>query len=932
MRRLFWVGAIFAGLLIMLGPVVRLCTEAWWYDALGRYGVFTTTIWSQIGLGCAMGTGMSVIVGVNIFIALRSRSQDGIWVADNVFELNRGPKALSAGFTHRLAWGVMVMLTALAALEGTLHWKEWLLFRHGGLFGRVDPVFGLDYGFYVFRLPFIEYLNRWLFFALLASFFASGALHALVRSVQISPQRIFVASVVRRHMLALLAFIMANYGLHLHLSTYGLLRREGPLMCGASFTDLHATLPVLHLLTVLAALCVVAFLMNGVLRGWKLSAVLFAVLLGTEVVGLGVYPGAIQRFTVAPNELDKERPYLQANISGTRYAYGLEGLQQRDFSASDDLTAQSVQNNHATIDNVRLWDRDPLLRTYRQLQVIRTYYDFHDADNDRYRIGGRLQQISLSPRELSYAHLPSRNWINEHLTYTHGFGLCAGPVAKISAVGLPEFYVKNLPPEVSEKPLAITQPRVYYGEWSNDYVLVRTQSKEFDYPNGDQNVYTRYDGPTVRVGSPWGRLAFAMRFAEPKILLSADVTSDSGVLYHRSVRERASLVTPFIHYDDDPYMVVSKGRLYWILDGYTHANRLPYAQPSLLEGVEVNYVRNSVKTVIDAYTGDVQVFISDPDDPIVETCARIFPGVYRPLRELDTDLMAHIRYPQSMFILQSEVLSLYHMEDPQVFYNKEDVWRAPEQDSSTTFRPYYTILHVPEEAGKPAPTKAEDEFVLMTLFTPAKRQNMIAWMAARCDAPHYGQLILYKFPKQKLIYGPAQIDARINQDPEISRLVTLWNQQGSAVHWGTQLVIPVDHSLIYVKPLYIESTRSNAGLPQLQRVVVSYGDRVAMRETLDNAVAAAFSATQARGDQQPSGTTAPSETTSNVPAPGVPAHAPSQASLAEEARAHLSRAKQYQQQGNWAGYGEELRKLEETLNRMQALQNPQEEQRGANPR
>lgn len=920
MRKLAWVAALFLALLLLLGPLIGVLTEYWWYQTLGRSAVFVTVLLARLGVAAVMAAIMFAMMAINLIFVIRSRPHDGVWVADNVFELSRGPQL--AVFVRRLAFVTSAVACVAAFFEASSHWPEWLMFHNGGSFGRVDPIFGLDYGFYVFRLPFLEYLIRWVFFALLVCLFASAGFHVLVRSVQITPRRLFIAPVVRHHALVLVALMMAVYAVHVHMSTYALLEKGGPLLFGATYADLHATLPMLHVLTVLAAACAVAFLLNGLLRGWKLSAVSFALLVAVELVGNGLYPALVQRFTVAPNELDKERPFIADNIESTRYAFGLDRLEQRDFPARDDLTYGDIQKNRATIDNIRLWDRDPLLTTYRQLQVIRTYYDFHDVDNDRYNIDGRLQQISLSARELGYGHLPSRNWINEHLTYTHGFGLCAGPVARISPVGLPEFYVKNLPPEVSAKTLAVKQPRIYYGEESNEYALVRTQSKEFDYPNGDQNMWTRYDGPAVPVGTFMRRLIFSMRFAEPKIFLSSGMEPDSGILYHRTVRERASLVTPFVMYDEDPYLVISKGRLYWMLDGYTCTDRLPYAQPAALEGFSVNYVRNAVKTVVDAYSGDVQVFVSEPDDPLVLTYARIFPGVYRPLSELDGDLRAHIRYPQSMFALQSEVLDLYHMEDAQVFYNKEDVWRSPEEDSSAAFHPYYTILHFPGGKEAVPKTRQPDEFILMTLFTPAKRQNMIAWMAARCDAPHYGELVLYKFPKQKMIYGPAQIDARINQDPEISRLVTLWNQQGSAVEWGAQLVIPIFDSLIYVKPLYIESTRSNSGLPQLQRVVVAYGDHVAMRETLNESMAAVFSqtVTAASPPVTPSSKPfAPEESTGTGKEVSPTAPPSDWAGLTREAREHLSKAKEDQRQGNWAGYGEELKALEETLNRMEAV-------------
>ena len=939
MKYVAWVIALAFLTFALLQPAAAVLTDSWWYANVGYSGVFYTTLWARLLTGAAEAAIVLAITGVNLLIAWRYRPFDGHWVAPNVFELNRSNQFAAPG--KRLAVVFCAVLTLMAGMDGAANWQTWLFFRSGGSFGRTDPVFGLDYGFYVFRLPFFTHVTGVILTSLVLSMFLVVGMSLALRSVSIQHNHVTTAPAVRRHAFTLAGITLAVYAVSIHLSTYALVLHNGHLLFGASYTDLHATLPLLHLMTVLCALSALAFVINGLARGWKASAVTFGVLVATGTLGMGIYPALVQRLMVAPNEFDREKPYIKANIEATRFAYGINHVQERDFAADNDLKWSTIVKNRQIVDNVRLWDREPLLFTYRQMQEIRTYYDFYDADNDRYYIDGRLQQISLSPRELGYQHLPSRNWINEHLSYTHGFGLCAGPVARVSSNGLPEFYVKNLPPESSVPQLAVTQPRIYYGEESNSYVLVRTRSREFDYPNGDENVYTSYSGKAVAVGTLLTRLAFALRFGEPKILLSTDILPSSGILYHRQVLKRAQLVTPLIHYEPDPYMVVSNGRLYWMLDGYTTTDAIPYSQPTSTseDGASLNYMRNSVKTVVDAYTGAVTAYVSDPRDPVVRACAGIYPGVFHPLNEMPPGLRAHVRYPQAMFAIQSDILSIYHMEDPQVFYNREDVWKVPNGDGGNEFHPYYTVCRFPN--AKPG---TREEFVLMTLFTPSKRQNMIAWMAARCDGSHYGQLVLYKLPKQKLIYGPAQIDARVQQDPDISRQVTLWNQQGSKVRWGTQLVIPMENSLIYVKPLYLESTRTQGGLPQLQRVVVAYGDRVAMRPTLDESLAAVFhetptalmtTATGAQGTAGGSTSATPpgepsaasqSAPQASAPLAGSAANASSPPSregytaLTAQAWKQLQLAKKYQREGNWAGYGAQLQKLEATLRVMKTLQ------------
>jgi hypothetical protein len=559
------------------------------------------------------------------------------------------------------------------------------------------------------------------------------------------------------------------------------------------------------------------------------------------------------------------------------------------------------------VKNIRLWDHRPLLTTYGQLQEIRTYYKFLDVDNDRYTLDGEYRQVMLSARELSYRHLPGQgqNWINERLTYTHGYGLVAGPVSRISAEGLPEFFVKDIPPVSSGFP-RVTRPEIYYGEAGNEYIFVRTKSQELDYPSGDQNVYTRYAGRGgIPVDSFLRKLAFAVRFGELKVLLSDDLTSESRVMVYREIRGRVRQAAPFLRLDRDPYLVVTDdGRLVWMLDGYTVSDRYPYAQP--IRGLG-NYIRNSVKVTVDAFHGTVTFYMADPQDPLIRTWARAFPGLLRPLGEMPKDLQGHIRYPEDLFTVQMQMYATYHMEDPQVFYNKEDLWtvprRAQEGRPAAEMEPYYTIMRLP---GEP-----REEFVMLGGFNPARRDNMIAIMVGRSDAPHYGRLLVYAFPKQKLVFGPRQIDARIDQDAVISQQLSLWNQQGSRVLRGSMLAIPIDQSLIYVQPLYLSATEQGA-LPELRRVIVAYGNQIAMEPTLEQALSRIFGGRPAG----PDGVAAAVGPAARPRAPVAPGAEITLRTLGDRAWEAWQKGQEALRRGDWAAYGQEQRRLEDVLRQM----------------
>jgi len=721
------------------------------------------------------------------------------------------------------------------------------------------------------------------------------AVYVLQRSFVLTSRGPRLAAGARSHLLLLGALLLALKAIGFWLDRFDLVYSPRGVVFGASYTDIHASLPVLGALAVLAGLCAVAALAQIARPGLRLVAGGLVMLVAVWILGLAVYPALLQRIRVTPNELAAERPFIVHNIRMTRQAYGLDRIEERLFPADESLDARALERNETTIKNIRLWDHRPLLRTFAQLQEIRTYYKFVDVDNDRYLVDGEYRQLMLSARELSYGHLQSRIWINEHLTFTHGYGAVVGPVNRITPEGLPEFFVKDIPPRASGGFPAITRPEMYYAEVSNEYALVRTRSQELDYPAGDQNVYSTYAGTGGIPLTTWARkLAFAGRFGEIKILLSNDLTPESRVMMYRSVTERVSQVAPFFRYDHDPYLVVrDDGRLFWMLDGYTTTSRYPYSEP--VAGVG-NYVRNSVKVTVDAYNGTLVFYNADPSDPLVRVYAGAFPGLLRPLAEMPADLRRHLRYPEDLFAIQARKYATYHMEDPQVFYNKEDLWAVPRraiEGREREMEPYYTIMRLPGES--------KEEFILLTLFNPSRRDNMIAWLAARSDPPHYGRLVVYNFPKQKLVYGPRQIDARIDQDPVISQQLSLWNQRGSTVIRGSLLAIPIDQSLIYVQPLYLAASEQGA-LPELRRVIVAYGNQIAMEPTLEQSLTRIFGG---RGERA-----APTPVAARAATPEAP---PAAAVLAKRALEIFTRAQEALRRGDFAGYGAEQKNLEEVL-------------------
>jgi uncharacterized protein len=902
--------------LLIFGPLfsngIDLLVDWIWFNQEGFRILYTTVLKSQIFLSGLAGLGFMLIVGANLLLVRRLVRHRGFQVYDGAIEVP-GLERLGA-ILGWLVWAGVLLVGFFTGEWAQTHWLEYLLAQHPVTMGQADPLFGIDLSFYLFRLSFVWFLYHFVMLVLIACLLSALFLYFIEGGVWVTQRGPAISRQARIHLLLLGALIFVAIAYRFRLAMYDLLYSPTGQVYGAGYTDVAATLPVLRILLVLSLLAAAALVAAGFRSGrGSFRPALWSVglLVVVGVIGGEVYPAIIQSYIVKPNELDKERPYILRAIEFTRKAYALDRFESRNFSAVEDLTLNAVRSNDATMRNVRLWDHNPLKTTFGQLQEIRTYYDFLRVDNDRYWINGTYRQVSLSPRELTASSLPNRSWINEHLTYTHGFGLCMSPVNEITPDGLPVFFIKDIPP-VSSIPIRINRPEIYYGEQSNDYCFVDTKDKEFDYPSGSQDVYTTYQGTGgIEVGSVLRRLLFTVKFGELNVLLSSDIRSESRLMIYRQVIDRASRLTPFLRFDADPYLVITNdGAMVWILDAYTASEMYPYSEPT---GDLGNYIRNSVKVTVDAYDGRVHFYISDPTDPLIQAYARLFPGVFEPLEAMPEDLRSHVRYPIDFFSIQAAKYAAYHMLDPQVFYNREDLWRVAQSagassNSGQAMPPYYTVMKLAEVGTR-------EEFILMVPFTPPRKDNMIAWMAARCDAPNYGKVQVFTFPKQKLIYGPQQIESRIDQDPTISQQLTLWGQGGSKVIRGTLLVIPVNNSVLYLEPLYL-SAEAGGALPQLKRVIVAYSDNVVMESTLDGALSRIFG-----------GTVSSSAPTANAPgaaapSPSAPPGAADLQALAHQANQHYERAQQLLRQGDWAGYGEEIKQLGEVIKRMAQGQPP----------
>ncbi len=881
-------------------------TDWIWFKQVGFDQLFIRTLSSKLILGGAVfAIAFSVLLG-GLRYALRDMTKPYL-------TLGGGPEVQPLVIDRKglqlIAAGVSGLAALFMGVFASSQWMVWLQYQHATPFGEVDPLLGRDIAFYVFQLPFLDFIRNLLVSVVVLSLASATAAYILSGAVGFEPQAgLKISRGARQHLSLLIAALLLLLAWGASLDVPRTLLTPAGVIQGASYADVEARIPMLKLLVAVALLG--ASLATYQAFSPKQWPVPLAVVLYIAVSAGGTGYGAlIQRIVVTPNEQEREAPYIEFNVAATRKAFALEGIDARELSGDATLTRSDIDANPETINNVRLWDHGPLLDTFGQIQAIRSYYDFASVDNDRYVIDGEYRQTMLSSRELNSNSLSNRTWPNERLVFTHGYGLALGPVNQVTAEGLPVLFLKDLPPS-SAVDLSIEEPSVYFGELANDYVIVNTNTREFHYPEGDDNVYTEYVGDGgVPIGGLFHKMLFSLRFRAFNVLISRQLTPDSRILIHRNISDRVEALAPFLMYDRDPYMVISEGRLFWIIDAYTVTDNYPYSTQAMRT---INYIRNSVKIVIDAYNGTTTYYLADADDPIAATISKIFPELFTPLETMSTDLRSHVRYPQDIFTLQTEMFSTYHMTNPAVFYNKEDQWDVPAIDSdgrTAQMEPYYTIMKLPGEQ--------DAEFIQMLPFTPRRKNNLAAWMVARSDGEHYGKLMVFQFPKQKLIFGPQQIVSRINQDEDISPQLTLWNQQGSQVIQGTLLVVPIEESLLYIRPLYLRA--ADGQIPELKRVIVAYQNEIVMEETLALALNRLF------GGRAPDGllaaTTSDSLTvgSSNPTSPETAFDPSIGISIPwSEALQQLERALEAQREGDWSRYGSELNQLRQFLEQYSA--------------
>ncbi len=889
---------VLIGLLILLAAIAIVWAIAigfyadWlWFDSVGYLNIFTTMLFTRVGLFVTGAVIFFIVAAFNLALARRlaPRRRDLYTVGRYVLEVRTVVFWLLIGAAGLGAW-----LFGLIAAD---NWDTWLRYHNKVPFGVTDPIFGEDAGFYVFTLPFYRFFQTWVRDGLAFTLLFNAVYYAFMGlDLEAMQFRFPDRPSIYGHLSVLGAFILVLFAVGYWLGIFDLTYSSRGVVFGPSYTDVNAQILAQRLLMGIAILVALALAANAVMQRitWPAVAIGFW-LVASLILGV-IYPTVVQRLQVVPNELEKETPYIANNIQMTRLGFGLDKVQEQFFAAKDFPTPEEIRQDDVTIKNIRLWDHRPLKDTLNQIQSIRLYYEFNDVDIDRYTIDGQYRQVMLSARELVKEKLAvaAQTWVNQKLQYTHGYGVTVIPVTQFTPEGLPILLVKDVPPVGS---IPITRPEIYFGEKTNDPVFVNSTEMEFDYPKGDENAFSRYQGKGgIALDSYLKRLTFASIFRDINVMLSGQITGESQLLWRRNIQERVRAIAPFLRLDSDPYVVIADGQLYWIQDAYTSTGRFPNSQPYRKA---FNYIRNSVKVVINAYDGKTTFYIADPEDAMIRTYAAIFPGVFTPLSEMPAALRSHVRYPSDLFTIQAEMFLTYHMTDPRVFYNKEDLWAFPKEiyaGEDQIMTPYYVVMRLPGEAAA--------EFVEIMPFTPTAKDNAIAWLAARSDGANYGKLSDYKFPKDKLIFGPNQVESRISQDPLVSQQMTLWGQQGSKVIRGNMLMIPIGESFLYSEPLYLQAEKSQ--IPELKRVILSDGQRVVMEPTLEAALNSLFGAVK------------PTPPTVTPPTSGPPPTEPSKdvATLAKAAQEQYNRAQAALKAGDWTGYGAALKELEATLTQL----------------
>ena len=884
-RRLLYIVGALVLLLVLLRPIVSFYTDLLWYRSLGYEQLFLTRYryqgWISLAAFAVAFAALAVSSGYAVRqVGFRALSAIGI---------QRGALTAAAGRLVVLASALVALVMALVA---GANWEVVARALNGVAFNRTDALFGQDIGVYVFQLPLYRFAWGWLLALLLICFAAALFIYlSAAGSSQALPARALT------HLSLLSTAFFLLLAVHYRLAMFDLLLGQRGFVFGAGYTDVHVRLPMYWVMLVLCLVLAAVMLANALLRRLDLLVASPSLWLLTSLVLLLLVPAVVQRATVTPSELSQERQYIQREIDATNQAFALDRVTFQNYPAKPSVPADVVARNTGTISNVRLWDYTPLQTAYNQIQTIRQYYDFNRVAIDRYNLSDGYHQVMLAARELSPDKLPSnvQTWVNVHLKYTHGYGAAATEVAKVGPEGQPQLSLSGIPP-VGEP--AITRPQIYFGETSTDYVIAATAEPEVDYEKDGQQVYSKWTGTHgVELSGTLRKLAYAYQLGDLNLLLSSQVTPGSQLLYRRDVKTRLEQLAPFLRFDQDPYMVISGGRMYWIVDALTTSDAYPYSRP--FEDVGTNYVRNSVKVVMDAYEGTVTMYVADPGDPVIATYQRIYPGVFTPIDQMPPDLRKHVRYPESLFTIQATVLETYHMHNPQDFYNRSDAWSQPNQVTGTgaaggPLEPYYVVMKLPGQD--------HEEFVLIQPFTPLNRKNMVAWMAARSDGADYGKLDAFRFPTDRQITGPEQVRSKFNQDPIIAAQISLLNQNGSKIIYGPMLVFPIEDSILFVEPIYLAST--GTPIPELKKVVVGDEQRVVWADTLDLALQALTS-----GQTVTPTTTTPTPTTTGADVQSLVAQA---VALKNDAQAKLKA-------GDFSGYAADIEKLGKVLDELDSL-------------
>lgn len=829
-NRILVIGVVGLILLIVLSVLKGFYVDLLWFDSVGYDSVFWKSITAKTLL-FLVGLFISILVlGTNIWLA-RKLSPQG---PEQSFIEEIDVSALRKVVSVILIAATLLLAVIFGSVAGS-SWQTILAWINGIDFaGRTDPQFGRNISFYMFQLPAYQMIQGWFLSLIVMSVLGSVAVYGL--SISLQGFQLQITRGMRIHLSVLVGLIFILISIGTYLSIFELVLSEGGIIFGATYTDINAVLPARYVVVALALFAGLVTIANGFLsnNGYKLPLFAFSIWVIAGIVGGAIYPNFVQSFQVAPNEREREVSYIQRNIEATRYAYGLDEITNNDFPAEQSVTIEAIEANPKTLDNIRLLDPRPLRDTFNQVQAIRQFYEFTDVDVDRYVVNGEPRQVMLSARELDISGAQQRNWTQERLQLTHGFGAVVAPVNKVIDEGLPDFITKDIPPASEEIELSIEGSRLYFGEITDQYVIVNSNEVEFDYPLGEGNAETSYEADRgIKLSSFGRKLALAWDLGDTNILISSQINSDSRLLLHRNIKDRISQVAPFLILDRDPYIVIIDGQLKWIQSAYTTSNRYPYSQPR----GNVNYIRDSVKIVVDAVTGDMTFYLIDEEDPVAGTWAKIFPDLFTPNASMPSSIREHLRYPLDMFSLQSNLYLRYHITDPNVFFIGEDFWNIPTErffQQEQPVEPYYVLMTLPQVEQVDNVTQENLEFSLIMPFTPRNRQNTVAWLAGRSDGADYGSLVAYRFPTDDLVFGPAQIEARIDQNPGISQQITLWDQAGSEVIRGNLLMIPIGQSFLFVEPIYLQADTSR--LPELVRVVVANGNAIAMERTFEEAL------------------------------------------------------------------------------------------------